>query len=115
MATCGYGHIVLSGFQSSNGVFAHILLKFELFIPSSAIANTLVTLRPTVIPTRYFMLIGRKMRFKLADSSICNENEPCLIDFMNHKVFSIVPQNTDYSLIVGRQSADYPPTDQTVI
>ena len=48
MTKCGYAHIVLSGFLSSNGVIALILLKFELFIPSSAITNTWVTLKPTV-------------------------------------------------------------------
>ena len=41
-------HIVLPGFLSSNGVIALILVKFELFIPSSAITNTWVTLRPAV-------------------------------------------------------------------
>ena len=42
MTTCGYAHEVLSGFLSSNGVTALILLKFELFIPSSAINYTWV-------------------------------------------------------------------------
>ena len=63
MTTCGYAHIVLSGFLSSNGVIALILLKFELFIPSSAITNTWVTLRPTVCRLNFFMLMGREMRF----------------------------------------------------
>ena len=63
MTTCGYAHIVLSGFLSSNGVIALILLKFELFIPSSAINNTWVALRATVGRLDFFMLIGRKMRF----------------------------------------------------
>ena len=64
MTMCGYAHIiVLSGFLSSNGVTAPILLKFELFIQSSAITNTLVTLRPAVGRLDFFMLIGRKMRF----------------------------------------------------
>ena len=49
MTTCCYAHtIVLSGLLSNNGVIALILLKFELFILSSAITNTWVTLRPTV-------------------------------------------------------------------
>ena len=48
MTTCGYAHEVLSGFLSSNGVIALILLKFELFTPSSAITYTLVTFRPPV-------------------------------------------------------------------
>ena len=34
MTTCGYSHIVLLGFLSSNGVIALILLKIELLIPS---------------------------------------------------------------------------------
>ena len=34
MTTCGYAHIVLSGFLSSNGVIALIWLKFELLISS---------------------------------------------------------------------------------
>ena len=64
MTMCGYGHIiVLSGFLSSNGVTALILLKFELIIPSSAISNTWATLRPTVGRLDFLMLIGRKMRF----------------------------------------------------
>ena len=45
MTTCSYAHKVLSGFLGSNGVIALIWLKFELFIPSSAIAYTWVTLR----------------------------------------------------------------------
>ena len=36
MTTCDYAHIVLSGFLSSIGVIALIMLKFELFIWSSA-------------------------------------------------------------------------------
>ena len=63
MTTCGYAHIVLSGFLSSNGVIALILLKFEIFIPSSAMNNIWVILRPTVGRLDFFMLIGRKMRF----------------------------------------------------
>ena len=63
MTTCGYAYIVLSGFLSSNGVIALILLKFELFIPSSAITNTWVTLKPTVGRLDFFfMLICRKIR-----------------------------------------------------
>ena len=58
MTMCGYAHIVLSGFLRSNGVTALILLKFELFIPSSAITNTWATLRPTVCQLGFFMLIG---------------------------------------------------------
>ena len=69
---CGHTFIVLSGFLSSNGVIALILLKFELFIPSSVITNTLVTLRPTVGQLDFFMLIGQKMRFKSVDSSSYN-------------------------------------------
>ena len=79
MTMCGYAHIiVLSGFLSSNGVTAPILLKFELFIPSSAITNSLVTFRPAFGRLDFFMLIGRKMRFKLADSHshVYNENKP---------------------------------------
>ena len=53
----------LSGFLSSNGVIALILLKFQLFTPSSAIINTLVTLRPTVGRLDFFILIDLKMRF----------------------------------------------------
>ena len=45
MSTCGYAYEVLSELLSSNGVIALILLKFELFFPSSAITNTWVTLR----------------------------------------------------------------------
>ena len=48
MTTCGYAHEFFSGFLSSNGVIALILLKFELFIPSSAITYTWVTIRPPV-------------------------------------------------------------------
>ena len=50
MTTCSYAHIALSGFLSSSGVIALILLKFEVFIPSSAITtcNIWVTLRRTV-------------------------------------------------------------------
>ena len=48
MTTFGYAHEVLSGFLSSNGVIVLILLKFELFIPSSDITYTWVTLRPQV-------------------------------------------------------------------
>ena len=58
MTTCGYAHIVLSGFLSSNGVIALILLKFELSIPFSAITNTWTTLRPTVCQL-YFFRVGR--------------------------------------------------------
>ena len=39
---------VLSGFLSSNEVIALMLLKFELFIPPSAITYTCVTLRAQV-------------------------------------------------------------------
>ena len=63
MTMCGYAHVVLSGLLSNNGVIALILLKFELFILSSAITNTWVTLRPTVGQLDLFMLIGRKMTF----------------------------------------------------
>ena len=74
---CGYAHItVLSGFSSSNGVAALILLKFEIFIPSLAITNTQVSLRLTIGRLDFFMLIGRKVRFKLANSSCYNENKP---------------------------------------
>ena len=31
MTTCGYAHVVLSGFLSSNGDLAFLLLKFELY------------------------------------------------------------------------------------
>ena len=48
MTMCGYALLVLSGFLSSNGVVALILLKFESFILSSAITFTRVTLRPPV-------------------------------------------------------------------
>ena len=48
MTTRGYVHEVLSGFLSSNGVIALILLKFKFFIPSSAITYTWVSLRPQV-------------------------------------------------------------------
>ena len=61
MTTCGNTHAVLSGFLSSYGGNALILLKFELFIPSSAITNTCVTLRPTVGQLDLFMLIGQKI------------------------------------------------------
>ena len=48
MTTCGYAHEVLSGFLSSNGVIVLILLKFELFIPSSAsLGNIKTASRPT--------------------------------------------------------------------
>ena len=76
MTTCGYAHVVLSGFLSSNGVIAIILLKFELFTPSSAIIYTWVELRPPVGRLDFFMLIGRKMRISSADSSSYNENKP---------------------------------------
>ena len=72
MTTCGYAHVVLSGFLSSNRVIALILLKFELFIPSSAITYTWVTLRPPVGRLDFFMLIGRKIRILSADSSSYN-------------------------------------------
>ena len=48
MTTCGYAHEVLSGFLSSTRVIAIILLKFESFIPYSAITYTWVTIRPPV-------------------------------------------------------------------
>ena len=63
MTMCGHTFIVLSGFLSSNGVIALILLNFKLIIPSSVITNTIVTLRPTVGQLDFFMLIGQKMRF----------------------------------------------------
>ena len=63
MSTCGYALVVLSGFLSSNRFIALIMLKIELFIPSSAITNTWVTLRPTVGQLDFFMLISGKMRF----------------------------------------------------
>ena len=87
MTTCGYAHVVLSGFLSSNGVIALILLKFELFIPSSAITYTWVTLRPPVSRPDFFKLIGRKVRISLAGSCSYNENKPRLIDLNNRKVF----------------------------
>ena len=58
MTMCGYAHIVLSGFVSSKGEIALILLKFELFIASSAIINTWVTLRTTASRLDFFMLIS---------------------------------------------------------
>ena len=75
MTTCGYAHAVLSGFLSSNGVIVLILLKLELFIPSSAITYIWVTLRPPVGRLDFFMLIGRKIRISSADSSSYNENK----------------------------------------
>ena len=54
MTTCGYAHEVLSGFLSINGVIALILLKFELFIPTSAITYTWVNLRPPVRRLDFF-------------------------------------------------------------
>ena len=98
MTTCSYAHIVLSGLLSNNGAIELILLKIELFILSSAITNTWNTLRPTVGRLDFFMLIGRKMRFKLADSSSYDENKPRLIDLINHNFFSPTPH---YPQIVG--------------
>ena len=108
MATCGYAHIVLSGLLSNNGVIVTvlILLKFELFILSSAMTNTWVTLRPAVGRLDFFMFISLKMRFKSAVSTSYNENKPRLIDFINHKFFSIREPTPDCLQIVGRLSAD---------
>ena len=89
MTTCGYAHEVLSVFLSSNGVIALISLKFELFIPSSAITYTWVTLRPPVCRLDLFHVDRQKMRISSAGSSSYNEINPRLIDFINHKVFSI--------------------------
>ena len=105
MTTCGYAHEVLSGFLSINGVIALILLKFELFIPTSAITYTWVKLRPPVGRLDFFMLIVQKMRNLSTGSSSYNENKPRLIDFIIYKVFSIARQTPDYPPIVGRLSA----------
>ena len=51
------------GILSSNGVTALCLLKFKSFIPSSAITNNWVTLRPTVGRLDFLRLIGQKLRF----------------------------------------------------
>ena len=107
MTTCGYAHEVLSEFLCSNGVIALILFKFELLSPSSAITYNWVTLKPPVGRLNFlFMLIGRKIRISSAGSSSYNENKPRLIDFINHKVFSIGRQTPYYPPIVGRLSAD---------
>ena len=79
MTTCGYEHIVLLGFLSSNGCIALILLKFKLFILSSAISNIWVTLRPTSANWICFHVIGQTMKFYWADFSSDNENKPHFI------------------------------------
>ena len=56
----GYAYEVLSGFLSSNEVIALILLKFELFIPSSAITYTCVTLSPQVGGLDFFHVDRQK-------------------------------------------------------
>ena len=81
---------------------APFLLKFELFIPSSAI-----TYLSYITRLDFFMLIGRKMRIASADSSSYIENKPHLIDFINHKVFSICRQTPDYPPIGSPLSADW--------
>ena len=110
MTMCGYAHIIfLSGFLSSNGVTALILLKFELFIPSS----TWVTFRPTVGRLDKSWLV-EKWGFNWQTLAVTMKTN--LLDwFIQPQSFSFSQPTLNYTPIISRQSADCPSTDQTII